>query len=148
MIDIRPYRDTDRPAVVAIWERCGLTRPWNDPGRDIARKQAVDDGLFLVAVHSGDAVGDEAVVGSAMFGYDGHRGWVNYLAVDPDHQGQDIARTLMDRGEEMLIRLGCPKLNLQVRSDNRNAIAMYRRLGYDVDDVVSLGKRLIPDPSP
>ncbi len=142
MADIRPYRHTDHDAVVTLWERCGLTRPWNDPGLDIARKCAVDDGMFLVATRDGE------LAGSAMFGYDGHRGWVNYLAVDPAHRGRGIARALMARGEEMLVAMGCPKLNLQVRSDNTAAIAVYRRLGYTVDDVVGLGKRLITDPPP
>ncbi|HVF04501.1 MAG TPA: GNAT family acetyltransferase [Frankiaceae bacterium] len=134
----RPFTDADEDAVVALWERCGLTRPWNDPRRDIARKRTVQPELFLV-------VDDGGIVGSAMFGYDGHRGWVNYLAVDPAHRGRGLGRALMAEGERLLTALGCPKLSLQVRTSNAEAIAFYDALGYRPDEVVSYGKRLIPD---
>jgi ribosomal protein S18 acetylase RimI-like enzyme len=136
---IRPFRDADEDAVVALWERCGLTRPWNDPRRDIARKRTVQPELFLVAEAAGD------VVGTAMFGYDGHRGWVNYLGVDPAYRHRGIARTLMAEGERLLRERGCPKLNLQVRTGNAEAIAFYDALGYTRDDTVSYGRRLIED---
>ena len=154
---IRTFREPDAPAVVRLWERAGLTRPWNDPARDIARKLAVGDELFLVGeVGGADAggseadagasgPGDRAIVGSAMVGYDGHRGWVNYLAVDPEHRGRGHARALMAEAERRLLALGCPKLNLQVRTGNDAALAFYARLGYSVDAATSLGKRLIPD---
>jgi ribosomal protein S18 acetylase RimI-like enzyme len=136
---IGPFDDADEDAVVALWERCGLTRPWNDPRRDVARKRLVQRDLFLVA-RSGDGV-----VGTAMFGYDGHRGWVNYLAVDPAFQRRGIAAALMAAGEGLLRDLGCPKVNLQVRSGNASAVAFYGALGYAQDDVVSYGRRLIED---
>ena len=139
MPTIRAFRDADTDDVVALWERAGLTRPWNDPRRDIARKLTVQREMFLVAEEAG------AVVGTAMFGYDGHRGWVNYLGVDPAHQGRGIGRALMAEGERLLTGLGCPKLNLQVRLGNADAIAFYAALGYRDDEVVSYGKRLIPD---
>lgn len=139
MPTIRAFRDADADDVVALWERAGLTRPWNDPRRDIARKLTVQPELFLVAEEAG------AVVATAMFGYDGHRGWVNYLGVDPAHQGRGIGRALMAEGERLLTDLGCPKLNLQVRLGNAAAIAFYAALGYRDDEVVSYGKRLIPD---
>jgi ribosomal protein S18 acetylase RimI-like enzyme len=136
---IRPYAEGDADEVVALWRLCGLIRPWNDPRRDIERKLNVQRELFLVGVEA------DAVIGTAMAGYDGHRGWVNYLAVDPSAQGQGHARALMAEVERLLIDLGCPKLNLQVRADNHDALGFYAAIGYDVDAVTSLGKRLIAD---
>ena len=138
-MEIRPFRNVDERAVVALWEECRLTRPWNDPRRDIARKLAVQPELFLVGELDG------AVVAAVMAGYEGHRGWVNYLAVAPRVRGRGFARALMQRVEEMLLARGCPKVNLQVRNTNTEAIAFYRHLGYLQDESVSLGKRLIPD---
>jgi ribosomal protein S18 acetylase RimI-like enzyme len=82
---------------------------------------------------------------SAMFGYEGHRGWVNYLAVSPDHQRQGHAKTLMQHGEALLLASGCPKLSLLVRAGNTSVVSFYQALGYQEDVVVCLGKRLIPD---
>ena len=125
--------------MIALWQACDLTRPWNDPSRDISRRQAVQGGGFLVGEIDGQ------IVASAMFGYDGHRGWVNYLAVAPDFQRRGFAAKLMAHGEAWLKAAGCPKLNLQVRSSNAGVIAFYKRLGYLDDEVISLGKRLISD---
>lgn len=136
---IRPYRATDETAVIALWQACDLTRPWNDPHKDIARKLAQQPALFLVAELDG------SVAASAMFGYEGHRGWVNYLAVLPAHQGNGLARALMAQGEVLLEAAGCPKLNLQIRSSNAGVIAFYKHLGYAQDEVVSMGKRLVSD---
>ena len=122
--------------MVALWQACNLTRPWNDPRKDIARKRAVQRELFLVAELDG------RIVGSVMGGYEGHRGWVNYLAVDDVERRSGLGRRLMDEIETRLRALGCPKLNLQVRGDNRAALAFYQKLGFAVDDAVSLGKRL------
>lgn len=141
-LTIRPYHSTDQNAVIKLWVDAGVTRPWNDPLADIERKRAVQQELFLVGEVSGQ------LVASAMAGYDGHRGWVYYVAVQPDCQRRGYARALMQQVESRLHQLGCPKLNLQVRSDNLAAIAFYQRLGYLQDQVVSLGKRLIPDPGP
>ena len=113
--------------------------PWNDPYRDIERTSTVQPELFLVAEAAG------AVVGTAMVGYDGHRGWVNYLAVDATRRGSGLGRQLMAEAERLLAERGCPKLNLQVRSTNTSVIEWYRTLGYEPDGAVSLGKRLIPD---
>jgi ribosomal protein S18 acetylase RimI-like enzyme len=137
----RPYRPGDREALVTLWSRCGLTRPWNDPYRDIDRKLSADADNLLVLED------DDRLVGSVMVGYDGHRGWINYLAVDPDHQRQGLGRVLMTEAERRLEHLGCPKVNLQVRSSNQAAVEFYRRIGYVVDDVVSLGRRLEDDTS-
>ncbi|ROP74668.1 GNAT family acetyltransferase [Curtobacterium sp. PhB115] len=141
---IRAFRPDDTEAVVALWESCGLVRPWNDPRRDIARKLTVQPELFLVAT-SGAADGEAVVVAAGMAGFDGHRGWVNYLAVRPDLQGSGLGRTLMAEFERLLTDLGCPKLNLQVRAGNEQVLGFYESLGYADDHTVSLGKRLIPD---
>jgi ribosomal protein S18 acetylase RimI-like enzyme len=136
---IRPYAAGDETAVIALWEKCRLTRPWNDPRKDIARKLAVQPELFLVGVLG------EAIVGTVMAGYEGHRGWVNYLAVSPEHQRRGLGKTLMREVEKRLMERGCPKLNVQVRAGNSEALQFYRRLGYAQDEAVALGKRLIPD---
>jgi ribosomal protein S18 acetylase RimI-like enzyme len=138
-MEIRPFVLADEGAVIALWERCGLTRPWNDPRKDIRRKLAVRPDLFLVGVLDG------AVVATAMAGYDGHRGWIYYLAVAPEHQRRGLGRAIMAEAECRLRAAGCPKINLQVRTMNQGVIAFYRRLGYAVDEVVGLGKRLDQD---
>lgn len=138
---IRPFAVSDTEAVVALWRAAGLVKPWNDPYLDIERKLTVQPELFLVA----EATGPAGVVGSAMAGYDGHRGWVNYLAVADPERGTGLGRALMTEVERLLLERGCPKLNLQVRTSNTAVIAFYERLGYRLDDAVSLGKRLIPD---
>jgi len=139
-ISIRPFAVDDTEAVVSLWRAAGLVKPWNDPYLDIERKLTVQPELFLVAVG-----GDGALVGTAMVGYEGHRGWVNYLAVADPARGTGLGRALMAEAERLLVERGCPKLNLQVRTSNTEVIAFYERLGYAVDDAVSLGKRLIPD---
>jgi ribosomal protein S18 acetylase RimI-like enzyme len=134
---IRPFLPADESAVIALWERCGLTRPWNDPHQDIRRKLRVRPDLFLVGLLDG------VVVASVMAGYEGHRGWINYLAVAPEHQGKGFGRAMMVEAERLLAQAGCPKVNLQVRSSNQQVIEFYRRLGYAEDNVVSMGKRLV-----
>jgi len=136
---IRPYREADEEAVVALWEACGLTRPWNDPRKDIARKREVQPELFLV----GEAAG--RLVATVMAGYEGHRGWVNYLAVAQDQRGRGLGAVLMQRVEEAFRARGCPKVNLLVRTSNTGVLEFYRKLGYAADEAVVLGKRLIPD---
>src|SRR5688572_33482450 len=136
---IRSYQDADEDAVVTLWEECKLTRAWNDPRKDIARKLSVQRELFFI----GEV--DNRVMASIMCGYDGHRGWVNYLAVHPDFQRRGYGHALMQAAEHALLTMGCPKINLQVRSSNESVLAFYRRIGYAQDDVVSLGRRLIPD---
>ncbi len=129
----------DSREIIALWQACELTRPWNDPQRDIQRKLDVDDGLFLVGEQK------NKIVASVMGGYDGHRGWLNYLAVSPECQRQGLATQLVSCVEEKLLALGCPKLNLQIRTDNVAVQAFYKQLGFGIDDAVSMGKRLIPD---
>jgi ribosomal protein S18 acetylase RimI-like enzyme len=136
---IRPFKSGDTEAVVALWKACGLTRPQNDPHKDIARKLKVNPEWFLVAERDGE------IVGTVMAGYEGHRGWINYLGVAPVLQRGGLGRRLMDEAEARLRAAGCPKINLQVRPDNRAAIAFYERIGFAVEGAVSLGKRLEKD---
>lgn len=138
-MQIRPFEDADEDAVIALWSRCGLLRAWNDPHKDIARKRRVQREFFLVGMVDG------AIAGSVMAGYEGHRGWINYLAVDPARRRQGMGRALMVEAERRLRELGCPKINLQVRRDNVEAIAFYERIGFREDEVVSFGKRLEHD---
>jgi ribosomal protein S18 acetylase RimI-like enzyme len=133
---VRPYEAADEAAVIDLWQRCGLVVPWNDPRRDIALKLQVNPELFLVGTLDG------RVVATVMVGYDGHRGWINYLGVDPDVQRHGFGRRIMDVAEAKLRERGCPKVNLQVRSSNAGVIAFYERLGFRVEDRVSMGKRL------
>jgi ribosomal protein S18 acetylase RimI-like enzyme len=135
-VRIRPFRPADEADVVALWQACGLTRPWNDPHQDIVTKLTTQPELFLVGTV------DEALMASAMIGFDGHRGWVYYLAVDPAHQRAGHGRALMHEAERLLAERGCPKLNLQVRTSNAEVIDFYRKLGYAVEERTNLGRRL------
>ena len=139
-MEIRHFSPQDERQVIALWQECELVRPWNDPKTDIQRKLKVNPDLFLVGVI------DNHLVATAMAGYEGHRGWVNYLAVDPTYQRKGFGRQIMQEVEKKLLALGCPKINLQVRKGNLSALAFYRRIGYKDDEVIGLGKRIIPDP--
>ena len=138
-LNIRTYIPEDEAAVVALWKACDLVVPWNDPHKDIQRKRKVQSELFLVGFL------EDQVVATAMAGYDGHRGWVNYLAVAPHLRRHGIGRQMVVAAEDRLRQMGCPKINLQVRTSNTDVIAFYERIGFARDDVVSLGKRLEPD---
>ncbi len=150
-VRIRPLIDEDVEPVVALWEAAGLTRPWNDPRKDIARARAVWPDLLLVAdeppAGGGGAAGGDVrrVVGSVMAGYDGHRGWLYYLATAPDRRGEGIGRALVAEAEARLLALGCPKVMLMVRADNTRVLEYYDALGFTIDDVAVRGRRLIPD---
>ncbi len=136
---IRPFQAADEAAVVALWQACDLVRPWNDPHKDIRRKLRVNPEWFLVGEIDG------RVVAGVMAGYEGHRGWINYLAVDPAFRRRGLGRALMAEAERLLRAAGCPKISLQVRTSNAAVAAFYRDLGFAVDDVLSLGKRLESD---
>lgn len=136
---IRPFHPDDEAAVISLWRSCDLIRPWNDPSKDIRRKLQVGPDLFLVGVL------DRQVIACVMAGYEGHRGWLNYLAVAPEHQRRGYARAIVAEAERLLRAAGCPKINLQVRTSNRAVIEFYRRIGYSLDEVVSMGKRLEHD---
>lgn len=136
---IRSYRPGDEASVVTLWSACGLVVPQNDPRRDIKRKLRVSPEWFLVGQIAGE------IVATCMAGYEGHRGWINYLAVAPSHQRRGLATRLVREAESRLRQAGCPKINLQIRTANTGVIDFYKTLGFAVDDVVSLGKRLEPD---
>lgn len=136
---IRSFDAADEAAVIALWEVCGLVVPQNAPAADIARKLQVNPEWFLVGEVEG------SIVATCMVGYEGHRGWINYLAVHPDLRRQGLARQMMEHAEKLLREAGCPKINLQVRKSNAAVIAFYESLGFGVDEVVSLGKRLVKD---
>lgn len=133
---LRSYHASDEEAVIDLWKVCGLVVPQNNPIRDIERKLRVNPELFLVGELDG------TIIASCMAGYEGHRGWINYLAVHPGHQRQGFAREIMQHAESLLRAAGCPKINLQVRSTNTAVIAFYEQLGFTTDAVTSMGKRL------
>lgn len=134
-MQLREYDEADQAAVVALWHECGLVKPQNDPLQDILRKLVVDRDLFLVGVD------DSALVATVMGGYEGHRGWINYLAVSPARRRLGYGQTIMAEVERRILQRGCPKINLQVRAGNEAVLAFYAALGYADDSVVGLGKR-------
>jgi ribosomal protein S18 acetylase RimI-like enzyme len=138
-LTIRPFRPSDEMAVIGLWRVCELVVPHNDPRKDIARKSTVNPEWFLVG-----ELGD-VLIASCMAGYEGHRGWINYLAVHPDHRRCGYAGKIMAEAERLLREAGCPKINLQVRTSNSGIIRFYEKIGFNRDQAVSLGKRLIPD---
>ena len=136
---VRAFREADEARVIELWMFGGLLKPWNDPKKDIARKLKVQRELFLVAELEG------LVVGVVMAGYEGHRGWVNYLAVDIGQRRRGIGTALMRDVERRLKLLGCPKINLQIRRENAAVQAFYAAIGFSEDASVSMGKRLESD---
>jgi len=136
---IRPYNTGDESGVIDLWQRCKLTRPQNNPKLDIERKLKVNPELFLVGLI------EREIIATAMGGYEGHRGWINYLAVDPHFQRNGLGRKMMDTIQSKLSKLGCPKINLQVREDNLEAVNFYKAIGYAQEPVLSMGKRLVQD---
>ena len=138
-MEIREFKIQDEEEVIALWTECKLVVPWNDPKKDIQRKLKVNPELFLVGTTEG------RIVATIMGGYEGHRGWVNYLAVSPSHQRKGYGRKMMEYVEAILREKGCPKINLQVRETNSEVIAFYKSIGYAVDNVIGMGKRLESD---
>lgn len=136
---IRPFHPNDKAAVIELWRRCDLLRPWNDPHLDVQRKVEQNDGLFLLGVL------DDQIIASVMAGYDGHRGWLYLVGVDPAHQRRGHAREIITEVERLLRERGCRKINLQVRDTNQQVIDFYQRLGYSIDPVRSMGKRFPPE---
>lgn len=134
---VRAYAESDEAQVIQLWRDVFPDNPsWNVPKADIERKLAVQRELFLVGVLDG------AIVGTVMAGFDGHRGWVHLVAVAPIHQHRGFGRTMMIEAEKKLHEIGCTKLNLQVRTTNQGVISFYEKLGYAVEERVSMGKRL------
>jgi len=138
---IRPFQTEDEDALVALWKMCELTVPWNNPHKDIARKLQVQPELFLVGIL------DSSLIATVMGGYEGHRGWINYLAVHPDFQGNGYGQEIMNSVETGLREMGCPKINLQIRTGSNKIASFYQKLGFTNDHVVSMGKRLEADHS-
>ncbi|MBA7693677.1 Acetyltransferase YpeA [subsurface metagenome] len=136
---IRPYLPEDENAVIELWHKCDLIRPWNNPRNDVERKLRVDPGLLLVGLV------DDKVVATVMGGYEGHRGWVYYLAVDPAYQRRGLGRQIMQVAEKKILAMDCPKINVLIRKDNLTAVKFYESIGYKMDEVVSMGKRLVVD---
>lgn len=127
----------DGDAVIALWEACGLTRPWNDAAADFNRAVGGMTSAILLLENEGD------LVAAVMVGDDGHRGWVYYLAVAPDSRKRGLGRKMMDAAEQWLRERNAPKIQLMVRDDNEQAIGFYKALGYDVQPVVTMGRKLI-----
>lgn len=133
---ITAIEDADVTAVVSLWERCGLTRPWNDPAADIALARKGPNSTILLGRE------DDKIVASVMVGHEGHRGWVYYVAVDPGRRGQGLGRTIMNAAEDWLRQAGIAKLQLLVRQDNAKASAFYETIGYDEAAVTVFAKWL------
>ena len=138
---IRPFQTEDEDALVALWKMCELTVPWNNPHKDIARKLQVQPELFLVGIL------DSNLIATVMGGYDGHRGWINFLAVHPDFRENGYGQEIMNSVETKIREMGCPKINLQIRTGNNKIACFYQKLGFTNDHVVSMGKRLEADHS-
>ncbi len=132
---IRIYEQDDQAQVVALWQECHLVVPWNNPLKDIGRKLNNSAECFLVGLLKGQ------IVSTIMYGYDGHRGSVNYLAVSPNHRNMGLGEQMMNAAQNQLISLGCPKINLMVRDTNLDVIKFYESIGYKSEAVVVLGKR-------
>ena len=136
-MQIRPYEDQDERQVIALWgEILPDSAPHNEPVTSLRQKLAVERDLLFVAVSDG------AVIGTVMGGYDGHRGWVYSVAVRPAERRKGVGTALLRRLEEALVARGFLKVNLQVRASNAGVVAFYERLGYAVEERVSMGKRL------
>ena len=136
---IRRYLEQDQNEVIGLWKACGLVFPQNNPKKDIERKLEVDPDLFLVGNHNGN------IVASVMGGYEGHRGWVNYLAVDMNYRKKGFGKQIMLDLERRLIKKGCPKINIQIRGLNLQVIQFYKSIGFLDDNVIGYGKRLEQD---
>lgn len=141
-LDIGEISDDDIEEVAALWEGCGLTRPWNDPHSDIAFARKTENATLLVGRMDGE------IVTSTMVGHDGHRGTVYYVSVDPDHQGKGFGRAIMAAAENWLRERGVWKLNLLVRESNVPVIDFYKTLGYDHEERANLSKWIDPSRKP
>ena len=137
--NITIFEDKHRTQVIDLWKKCNLIKSWNDPNKDIDRKLKVNDSLFLIVEFN------KVIIGSAMIGYDGHRGSLYYLAVDPKHQGKGVGKMLMKEIEKRLIEVGCPKINIFIRNSNIEVKEFYQSIDYEEQDCLVYGKRLIPD---
>lgn len=133
---IAPIDDADVGEVVALWQACGLTRPWNDPAADIALARKESNATVLIGRDGG------SIVATVLVGHDGHRGWVYYLAVDTDRRHKGYGRVMMDAAESWLRERGIEKLQLLVRADNTSVKDFYQSLGYSMQERVIYAKWL------
>ena len=138
-IEIRSFRQEEEVPLIKLWERCKLVVAWNDPSKDIRRKVQLDPRELLRVLH------DNSLIASVMAAYEGHRGWINYLAVDPEYRRKGLGKTMMKAAETYLEQFECPKINLQIHAQNHQVIEFYKSIGFLQEDVINLGKRLIPD---
>ena len=126
---IRRIRNGEEEAVAGLWRVCGLTQPWNDPYDDIGSARTnVSSEIFLAITNNGGEI-----AGSVMAGYDGHRGWVYYVAVAPEYRAQRLGKRLMHHAESWLRELGARKVMLMIREDNEEVRRFYERLGYGIE---------------
>jgi len=136
-LTVRAIEDGDIAEVIALWQRCGSTRPWNDPARDIAVARKDTNATVLLGYDDGGAL-----VASVLVGHDGHRGWVYYVTVDPDHRLEGYGRAIMAAAEGWLRARGIEKIQLMVRGDNARVHAFYQSLGYFEQERVVFAKWL------
>lgn len=135
--NIRPLAASDREGVIALWQEVfSDDPPWNEPSEIIRRKGTVQPELLLVAEVQGP------IVGAVVAGFDGMRGWIHHLAVDPAHRRRGVGSRLIAAGLDGLRKLGCPKVNLQIRAGNAATLAFYRSLGFEVEERISMGRKL------
>jgi ribosomal protein S18 acetylase RimI-like enzyme len=137
--NISVFKDKYRSQVIDLWEQCNLIKYWNDPNKDINRKLKVNDSLFLIVEFN------KIIIGSAMAGYDGHRGSVYYLSISPKYQNKGVGKILMKEIEKRLIAVGCPKINIFIRNSNIKVKEFYQSIDYEEQNSLIYGKRLIPD---
>jgi len=137
--NISVFKDKYRSQVIDLWEQCNLIKYWNDPDKDIDRKLKVNDNLFLIVEFN------KIIIGSAMAGYDGHRGSVYYLSIDPKYQNKGVGKILMKEIEKRLISIGCPKINIFIRNSNIEVKEFYQSINYEEQNSLVYGKRLIAD---
>ena len=135
-LEIKSYQPSYATDLINLWKECNMVAPNSNPQRDIYTKLSFQPNMLYVGLIDGK------LVASVMIGYEGHRGWINFLVVKPEFQRKGIGRRMMGFAEEVLVQLGCPKIKLQVITSNKSAIAFYDIIGFEVDDVISLGKRL------
>jgi ribosomal protein S18 acetylase RimI-like enzyme len=133
---IADIADDDVATVIALWQACGLTRPWNDPAADIALARREPNSTVLIGRHA------EAIVATAMVGHDGHRGWVYYVATDPDRRAKGYGRAIMNAAEDWLRAAGIPKLQLLVRPENAGVAAFYQSIGFGEQQILFFSKWL------
>jgi ribosomal protein S18 acetylase RimI-like enzyme len=133
---IADIRNADVAPVIALWQACGLTRPWNDPAADIALARREPNSTILIGRV------DDAIVATVMVGYDGHRGWVYYVATDPDRRAEGYGRAIMNAAEDWLRAAGIAKLQLMVRRENAQAGAFYQSIGYAEAQTIVFAKWL------